>query len=362
MLNRIKYNLKWKLHSINFKKLIDEHPLKYLFLEVTRQCNLKCIYCGSDCGASARGGEMPVEKWIDIARQIAQDFDPALVMIAITGGEPLLKKGIFELFFELQKLKFQFGMVSNGTLIDKDAASKLVQSGIGSISLSLDGTPEINDAIRGKGVADKIAAVVGYLSYAGYRGKLEAITTLTKPALPHLDAARKYLAGLKIPLWRIVPAIPIGRAANRPELILNDEDIRFTLEYIKKSRTDKLMPVPEFGEEGYLGDEFEGAVRPFLFQCLAGITIGGILYDGKLGACPELGEAFSQGHISKDRFKDVWNKEYGIFRNRDWTRAGECKSCDAYNRCAGGSLHLYEKPESPFIRCCYKMLQIEDGQ
>jgi hypothetical protein len=83
-----------------------------------------------------------------------------------------------------------------------------------------------------------------------------------------------------------------------------------------------------------LGERYEGEVRPFLCQCLAGVTVGSILCDGgRIGACPELADGFVQGDARTERFRDVW-----------------------FARCQGGSLHLYDASGSAPLRCFHRML------
>ncbi len=347
--------LAWKRHQARWKRLVAEHPLRYLFFEVTRRCNLACAYCGSDCGPKGRAEELSSAEWIEIARQIATDFEPKKVMVAVTGGEPLLKDGVFELFAELKRLGFAYGMVSNGWLLDAEAARRLVECGMGSLSLSMDAPGELNDELRGRGSSEKVTAAIGHLRSAGYQGKLEIISTLTRPAVAQLDEMRRWIAAQRISLWRVAPVMPIGRAARRPELTPGPEEVRQMLEFVLNARQDRLKPAPEFCEEGFLGNRFEGRVRPYLSQCRAGVTTGGILCDGRIGACPELGEAFAQGDIRKERFKEVWETRYQALRDRHWAHSGDCARCNQFARCGGGSLHLYEQPGAPLLRCLYLM-------
>jgi radical SAM additional 4Fe4S-binding domain len=347
----------WEQNSQNLDELCATHPLKYLFLEITRRCNLRCVYCGSDCAPEKTKEDLSVSSWISIIRQIAEDFKAKDIMIAVTGGEPLIKPGIFDIFQELHRLRFPFGMVTNGTVIDAEMAKRVVNSGIRSISISMDAPPEINDQFRGEGVSRRVESAVKNLQQAGFKGKLEIISTLTKPAVKHLDDMRRHVAKLKVPLWRIAPVMPIGRAAANPELIPGPAELREMLEFIIQGRQDTYMPRPEFGEEGFLGDGYEGKVRPYLCQCRAGITTAGILFDGRIGACPELGDAFVQGNVLSERFRDVWDQRYQVFRDRSWTRKHECVTCAVYERCRGGSLHLYLNTQSEILRCFYKMLE-----
>jgi radical SAM protein with 4Fe4S-binding SPASM domain len=278
-------------------------------------------------------------------------------MVAITGGEPLLHPDAVEIFGYLREFGFPFGMVCNGSLLDADMANKVVKSGIGSISISLDAPPEVNDRLRGKGSARKAEQAIKNLRDQGYTGILEIISTITKPVIPVLDELRGHIAQMKVARWRVAPVMPVGRAANRSDLLIDGEDLRKLLDFTYAGRKDGYLPAPLMSEEGFLGAQYEGKVRPYLCRCDAGITIGGIMSDGRIGACPELSEAFIQGHVLKDRFLDVWNDRYKNLRDRSWTRKNACASCDAYDVCCGGSMHLYHDTNCTIARCLYTMLE-----
>lgn len=360
--NRVRQYVMWQRHKLKMSALREDHPLRYLFMEVTRSCNLACAYCGSSCTGRTPEGEMTSAQWVEIIKQIAEDFEPRTIMVAVTGGEPLIKEGIFDIFAALRDHGFRYGMVTNGQLLDRDKADKLVISGIGSISLSLDALPEENDRLRGRGVFEGVKTAVANLKAAGYKGKLEIISTITKPTVQTLDQMRQLVAQMKVPLWRAAPVMPIGRAAEHPELIPDSMDIRAMLEWMREARKDSFLPKPEFSEEGFLGNRFEGHVRPYLVQCRAGITVGGIRFDGRISACPELTDAFDQGHIRDSRFKEVWDKKYQVMRNRSWARKGICGDCGQFELCQGGALHLYQDPGSDILRCLYKMCKDTDNR
>ena len=90
--------------------------------------------------------------------------------------------------------------------------------------------------------------------------------------------------------------------------------------------------------------------------------MGGIRANGGIGACPELGEAFTQGNIRSERFRDVWEDRYQVFRDRQWTKRGRCGTCHEYARCRGGSLHLYASPQAELQRCLYWMVKDAEEQ
>ncbi len=359
MLRAVRHSFEQHRAARKFAHLAKHHPLRYLFLEVTRKCNLSCTYCGSGCSPSWSNREMESSGWIRVLHQIAEDFPPKEVMLAITGGEPLLKPGFFDIIAEADTLGFPYGMVTNGGLLDREAARKLAASRIGAISISFDAPPELNDTLRGKGTARRVEQAITNLRKAGYKRRLEIISTIVKPAVPNLHKLREHIAGMKVAEWRLAPVIPIGRAAGTEDLIPDAADIRAILEFVKAGRADGLLPKPEFGEECYLGPSYEGTVRPFKYLCRAGLTVGGILCDGRIGACPELPDCFVQGDIHTDRFKDVWQTRYQALRDRAWTRRGTCASCDSFGACQGGSLHLYRDLDGQPIRCFYKMLEAD---
>ena len=160
-----------------------------------------------------------------------------------------------------------------------------------------------------------------------------------------------------------VTNIPGGnsRGTQRPDLVPGPAQVRALLEWVRRARTDGRLPVPELSEEGFLGWRFEGVVRPYLCQCRAGTEVAGIKADGTIGACPELGPAFDQGHVDRDRFRDVWEQRYRDLRDRSWTRAaGPCADCEHWSWCRGGAMHLYERPGAPFLRCLY--LQCKEAE
>ena len=350
----------WEKHLADRAKIAEEHELRYLFLEITRACNLTCAYCGSSCGPRERKNELTSQDFIAVIRQIAEDFDPRRIMVAVTGGEPLMKPDAFDLFAELRRLCFPYGMVSNACLLDEEKARRLVEVGMGSISLSCDAPPDLNDELRGAGTSAAVERAVEALRAAGYTGKLEIISTITKPAVQRLEEMRAWVSSLRVPLWRVAPVMPIGRAARRPDLLPGPQEIRQILEFVLAGRDDGLAPRPEMSEEGYLGNRFEGNVRPYLCQCRAGTSIAGILCDGRIGACPELGDAFVQGDIQRERLADVWRERYQVFRDRSWTHRGQCAECEHLDRCDGGAMHLYETPDSEPLRCLY-LLAREGG-
>ena len=125
------------------------HPLTYLFWECTLKCNLGCQHCGSSCGfGKTSREELSTDEIKKVFDTIAEDFNPKQIIIAVTGGEPLLRKDIFEVMKYANELGFSWGMVTNGTLICPEIVGKMKEARMSTISVSLDGLEKNHNWLR----------------------------------------------------------------------------------------------------------------------------------------------------------------------------------------------------------------------
>ncbi|HZD54735.1 MAG TPA: radical SAM protein, partial [Candidatus Aquicultoraceae bacterium] len=120
--------------------LQDPHGrrINYLRLSVTGRCNLNCRYCRPPGG---EGGESPGEMLSDgdlllLARAAV---GLGIEKVRITGGEPLLRKGIVRLLSRIGNIPSlrKLVLTTNGLLL-KDMAADLRQAGVKSLNVSLD--------------------------------------------------------------------------------------------------------------------------------------------------------------------------------------------------------------------------------
>ena len=146
---------------------------------------------------------------------------------------------------------------------------------------------------------------------------------------------------------------PVGRAAKDPELQLTNEQFRSLMEFIKDSRKAGLDV--SYGCEGFLGG-YEGDVRDGFFLCNAGVTVGSVLVDGSISACPSIRADYHQGNIYKDNFMDVWESRFQPYRDREWMHTGECADCKWFRYCRGNGMHLRDA-EGKLILCHLKRLE-----
>ncbi|MCK7537135.1 MAG: TIGR04133 family radical SAM/SPASM protein [Marinilabiliales bacterium] len=311
----------------SFRKTETElHPLRYLFWECTTRCNLDCLHCGSDCSADGARGDMPLADFLAALDTIESKSDDLIV--ALTGGEPLLRKDIEECGREIRKRGVRWGMVSNGYLYNRENHVALLNAGMGALTLSLDGLEDTHNWLRNN-QKQFLQGRRGYQPAAGApRLNFDVVTCVNKRNLHELPLLYDYLAGKGVKAWRLFTIVPIGRAENNPDLLLSDLQFQQMLDFICSKRKLKLMDV-KFSCEGYVG-RYETKVRDSFFFCRAGINIGSVLIDGSISACPNIDRAFSQGNIYRDNFYEVWQTKFQPFRDRSWTKTGQCAACPDY--------------------------------
>ena len=121
--------------------------LRLVAWETTRNCNLSCIHCRAAATMGPHEGELDTEAGLALLDQIREVGKPVVIL---TGGEPLMREDIFELARHGTRKGLRMVMAPNGTLITKNIAKQMADSGIQRISISLDGaTQESHDRFRG---------------------------------------------------------------------------------------------------------------------------------------------------------------------------------------------------------------------
>lgn len=357
-----KIPLRKKIALTLFKKYKDNekkiHQLNYILWECTLRCNLKCLHCGSDCKKDAARMDMPANDFLRAIDEITEIVDPNKTMIVMTGGEALLRKDLEEIGISLYQRGFPWGLVSNGMLLTKQRLESLVNSGLRSITISLDGLESNHNWLRGNNNsfqaalnAIKLLPTIPELEY-------DVVTCANQKNFDELSQLKDLLINAGIKDWRIFTVFPIGRAKDHPELQLDSKRFKKLFDFIAQTRKEGQIKL-NYGCEGFLGN-YENEVRDNFFSCKAGINIASILVDGSISACPNLRANFIQGNIYQDNFKDVWENRYSVFRDRSWTKTGICADCDFYKYCEGNGMHLRDEKTGELLFCHLK--RIEEGE
>jgi GTP 3',8-cyclase len=125
--------------------LTDSHGriIHDLRVSITDRCNYKCVYCrtGND---GAQFPELAIEEYFHLIRLFV---DLGITKVRLTGGEPLLRRGLLDLVRELADLRtftgdrLDLALTTNGHLLDR-LAQPLKDAGLGRVTVSMDAVDE----------------------------------------------------------------------------------------------------------------------------------------------------------------------------------------------------------------------------
>ena len=359
---------------------VKVHELNYLFWECTTRCNFHCRHCGSDCGivrssddsgsnttsaSQSRQKDMPLEDFLAAIDTIPVQDRARNFCVVLTGGEPLLRPDILEIGRELRSRGLLWGIVSNGWFYDDAMHLKLMDAGMGAVTVSLDCLEASHDWMRGVPGSYKRAVRAIDAFARDPRLNSDVVTGVNRRNLNELPEIYDLLKSKGLKQWRLFTIIPIGRAAHDPDMHLTDKEFITLMEFIKskreeakqiqqlhRSQSSQTMNVT-FSCEGYLG-KYEEKVRDVRFFCHAGVNIASVLIDGRICACPNIDrDRFSQGNIYTDNLWQVWNERFQPFRDRSWAKTGGCADCKQWRNCLGNGMHNWHGPATEVLQCHY---------
>jgi len=122
-------------------QLIDafNRKITYMRISVTDRCNLRCVYCVPSCGTI---GNLPPDELLsfdEMLRIVKVAARMGLTKVRITGGEPLVRRGVVEFIAAVNKVEGikDIAMTTNGVLL-KQYAQDLKKAGLRRLNISLD--------------------------------------------------------------------------------------------------------------------------------------------------------------------------------------------------------------------------------
>ncbi len=335
------------------EKLMKEPKLKFLFLELTMRCNENCLHCGSHCN-DVQSEELDVLTYMELLDKIKRDFGTEELMLCVTGGEPLLRREIYDIMGYAHKLGFRWGMTSNGILINDMTAKYLARAGMSTISISIDGLKDTHDWFRRtpKAYLKAMKGVKALVDNGSFKN-VQITTVVHKKNIDELEELFRIVCEADVDSWRVINIEPIGRAKEHPELLLDAVDYRRMFDFIKEKR-EQGFPV-EYGCTHYLGLDYEREVRDWYYLCNAGVYTASIMANGDIGACLDIERRPEtiMGNILTDDFTEVWKNKFEIFRKPLSEKSGKCSACESGEFCSGGSCHSWDYDENE-QQVCFK--------
>lgn len=287
----------------------NERPsLRYLMMEVTDRCNLRCRHC-----YLGDAGSRDLE-W-EAARRVVEDFD-ALggLRLLVTGGEPLLYPHFRPLNEALVDRSFRSVLITNGTLMQKvNCAGLHFQE----IQFSLDGLEQGHDYLRGEGTFRRVMQGMERALDAGL--DVSVATVIYSRNLDQLEELGNKLREMGVSSWTLEFPVPEGRMAENRELMPSPREA-----------------LPFFDMEWGLGphESAEG------YAC--GTHLANVEPGGRLVKCGYY-RGISSGEV-REGLREAW-------RNLPKMKLkGTCAHCEVLSRCGGGCryrAHLMEGEEGP---------------
>jgi len=140
---RISHYLK-DLQNPTFK-LLPKPKAPVVIWNLIRRCNLTCKHCYSISADKDFPNELSTQQAFKILEDLKQFGVSVLIL---SGGEPLLRKDIFEISQRAKEMGFYIGLSTNGTLIDENNIENIAKMNYDYVGISLDGIEETHDKFR----------------------------------------------------------------------------------------------------------------------------------------------------------------------------------------------------------------------
>jgi radical SAM protein with 4Fe4S-binding SPASM domain len=305
-------------------------------VELTLQCNMKCIHCGSSAGHT-REKELSYAEWITVFKEVSTLDCKILTFI---GGEPFLRKDWYELAEIAQDLGMKIIFISNGLLITNKLIAQLRKLEPYTIAISIDGgTAHTHDAIRKvNGSFMKCKTALNLLNVAGI--PTSVITTVHKRNFTELPQIRDLLVNKNV-AWQIQMADPIGRFPK--QLHLSREEFYSVALFIAATRHHfslKELAVTGAHCIGYNSQVLPNiTLSPTWNGCQAGISVLGVQSNGGVKGCLSLPDTFVEGNVRERSLSELWHDPWFCSYNRQFTvqdLQGACHGCTYGKKCRGG--------------------------
>jgi radical SAM protein with 4Fe4S-binding SPASM domain len=331
-------------HRRRLDVVTTAHAPIYVVWELTLACDHACTHCGSRAGV-ARDGELTTEEAIGVAAQLADAGTREIILI---GGEAYLHEGFLDIVRALAQRGITVGITTGGRGVTAELARDMAAAGLRQASVSVDGLEATHDRMRHlRGSFAGTMAALANLKAAGIA--ITANTNLNRSNRDDLEPLYDVLRAQGIVAWQIQLTAPLGRAADRVQMILQPWDLLDLVPRVaalkQRARQDGITIMPG-NNLGYFGPE-ETVLRSLRAGdadhwrgCQAGKFVMGIESNGDVKGCPSLQTRhYVGGNLREQSLAAIWKDtpELGFNRARTvddlW---GFCRTCDFAAECLGG--------------------------
>lgn len=284
-------------------------------LEVIGACNLACSHCFA--------GDLPRNRDpLSVAEMDALFADLASLgsfRLGLTGGEPLLRKDLFDMLDAATGRGLHPCLTTNAILIDDRVAREFGRRDLVWLNVSLEGpTAETNDAVRGPGTFD---AVLDRLAVLRRHARFTLAFTLmrTNAHLARRCAELAYRVGAHTAVFR--PLYPAGTALRHLDLMPSFGQYTAALRDLAGAEPPgaDVHALDPFGPESRAPTEPEIHTS---HTCGAGQHVCSVSVQGDVSPCSFLGSGFDSGNIRRTPFPVLWRDGHAFRRMRSPVPAG----------------------------------------
>lgn len=325
--------------------------LRLVAWEVTRTCNLSCVHCRAASVNAPYPGEFSTEEAVKLVDDIISVGKPIIIL---TGGEPLLRKDIFDIASYGTEKGCRITMATNGTLITPEIAKEIKRAGIQRVSISLDGaTAESHDEFRQvKGAFD--GSLRGTEILKSYSVPFQINTTITATNRHELPAIHALAIELGAVAHHIFLLVPTGRGRDMAGQEIAPEEYEETLYWFYEQRGKSPLQLKATCAPHYyriIREKAREKGEKVTFEtygldamtrgCLGGTGFCFISHVGDVQPCGYL--EVNCGNVRERPFKEIWENSEVFRKLRDLSLyEGKCGSCEYIRVCGGCRARAYE--------------------
>ncbi len=328
-----------------------QHVPRLIFWELTKRCNLACVHCRAEAADFDFSGELETSQIKGIIDDIASFATPILVL---TGGEPLYREDVFDIASYASEKGMRVALATNGTLIDKQVASNIKNTGIARVSISIDGkSASYHDGFRGvPGSFDKALRGANFLKAAGVDFQFNS--TITKRNIDQIEEMLELAEKEGAKAVHLFMLVPVGCGVQIADTdMISAEKYEETLRWFYQRSKNTEMEFKATCAPHYyriIREEARKENRKISFQqdgmaamtkgCLAGSGVCFISHNGNVQPCGYL--PIVADNVMENRFKDIWEHSnlFQSLRNTEQLK-GKCGECEYKNVCGGCRARAY---------------------
>ena len=327
-------------------KLKSRGPLFIVPWRCTLACNSNCVHCTS-AGKLAAADEVNTADAMKIVDEV---YDFGASFFGITGGQPFLRKDLFEVISYARKLGLNTSIITDGRLMDQKTFENIVKNEV-KISVSIDGAEKTNDVIRGKGAYGAAVSAIEKFSREKllnclvytFANASESVTNVNTEDITHvLDLARKYDAR-----WVVFHGfIPYDNDKNRLKADPSPQQYEWvcnklydlTSEYNGKPGINVYIPFyARVAKQRGMPDFDNWYNNFFLGRCFFGKFMS-VAENGDVIPC-SYNDYYRLGNIKNKSLKEIWtemqnSKFFAKVKDKS-KRKGKCGVCEYYEICGG---------------------------